>query len=581
MDLISFSRIEKMGLKFPKNPILKSFLFRYLKVRRMNRLYKAHLVGHQGIRFIEKLMGAMNIHFEIPPEELKNIPEKGPFLVISNHPYGFLDGVALINLVGRQRNDFKVLANYFLSEFEPIRDYFIPLNPFEGKNRMNVNGLRVALTHLRDGKPLGLFPAGEVATMQKGFGKIEDKEWDPAVIRFIKSAGVPVIPVYFFGSNSFIFHLLGKIHPYLRTLTIPSEFFKKQNKNIRLRVGKPVMPEELNEFADNEKAGRYLRTCLYALGRYGHTKKFWRVNLQLPKRPEAIVDPVPIDEIERELCRLKENGGLLFSKSNYEIYLGDADHIPGILREIGRLREVTFRMVGEGTNKKLDLDNYDLYYSHLFVFDRSNNVIIGAYRLGKGDEIIDENGVSGFYVSSLFELDAQFIPILRQTLELGRSFVVKEYQQKPLPLFLLWQGILYFLRNNPHYQYLMGPVSISNDFSGFSKDLLIAFIKKNYYNPELAKWVYPKKEFKVKSDPQDIYVVLENHSNDLQKLDKFISGIEPNYLKIPVLLKQYLKQNARIIGFNVDPDFNDCLDGLMILDLKDVPEETFVFLNRK
>jgi putative hemolysin len=238
-------------------------------------------------------------------------------------------------------------------------------------------------------------------------------------------------------------------------------------------------------------------------------------------------------------------------------------------------------MVGEGTNKKLDLDNYDLYYSHLFVFDRSTNGIIGAYRLGKGDGIIDQFGINGFYVSSLFELDTQFTSILTHTLELGRSFVVKEYQQKPLPLFLLWQGILYFLRSNPQYQYLMGPVSISNDFSGFSKDLLIAFIKKNYYNSDLAQWVYPKKEFKVKSDPQDIDVVLENHSNDLQKLDKFISGIEPNYLKIPVLLKQYLKQNARIIGFNVDPDFNDCLDGLMILDLKDVPEETFVFLNRK
>ncbi len=189
-------------------------------------------------------------------------------------------------------------------------------------------------------------------------------------------------------------------------------------------------------------------------------------------------------------------------------------------------------------------------------------------------------GSKGFYISSLFDIDKEMNSVLDQTLELGRSFVVKEYQQKPLPLFLLWQGILHFLKSNEHFKYLMGPVSISNDFSRYSKDLLIAFIKKYHFNNELSKMVHPKKAFVVKSDRDDIDVVLERHANDIHKLDKYISGIEPGYIKIPVLLKQYIRQNARIIGFNVDPNFNDCLDGLMILDISKLPESTMSSLEK-
>lgn len=578
MELISFENLEKSGLKMPGNRLLQKLLFRYLKIERMNRLYREKLGHCQGIHFVDGLLQTMNIRVEVPVEELKNIPEKGPFIVMCNHPYGFLDGLTMLQLMGHRFESFKVLANYFLGEFGPIKDFFIPLNPFTSKVGMNISGLKIAMRHLADGQPLGIFPSGEVATMQHGFGKVEDKEWDIHTVRFMRKANVAIVPLYFFGQNSLKFHVLGKIHPYLRTLSIPSEFFKKEGQTVRLRVGKPIHPNELNTFDSDEKAGRFLRTCLTALGRHEVKQRFSGFNLRRSVAPEPIVEPVPTDELIRELEILKANGGLLFSKSNYEIYLGKAMQIPSILREIGRLREVTFRQVGEGTNKKIDLDNYDTYYNHLFAFDTEAGKIIGAYRLGRGDEIVPQSGKKGFYVQSLFDLDEKMNPILMRTLELGRSFVTKEYQQKPMPLFLLWQGILHFLKATPHIGYIMGPVSISNDFSGFSKDLIIAFIRKNLFNHELAKWVYPKKEFKVTTNAQDIDVVLEHNSNDLQKLDKFISGIEPNALKIPVLLKQYIRQNAKIIGFNVDPDFNDCLDGLMVLDLNDLPEETLAFL---
>lgn len=581
MELISTSGLESAGLQVPGNTLVRKALFSYLKIYKMNNLCDEGMLTGTGINFIEELFQRLNFHFEIPDGELKHIPLEGPYIVMANHPFGFLDGLVMLDIMAQINPEFKVLANFFLKQFGPISDFFIELNPFASNNSRNMRGMKEAFMHLRKGHPLGIFPAGEVATMQKGFGKIEDKVWDQGAIKFMVHANVPIVPMYFYGSNSLTFHLLGKIHPYLRTLTIPSEMFKKENKTIQLRIGKPILPSELKDFNNNERAGRYLRTCLYALGSKVDARKFFRVNLHKIKQPETIIHPVPQEDMKRELERLKMNDGLLFTKSNFEIYLGKPEQIPNILRELGRLREVTFRQVGEGTNKRMDVDEYDLYYLHLFVWDSKSNQIVGAYRLGQGDKIIEHYSKRGFYVTSLFDLDDQMLPILQQTLEMGRSFVVKAYQQKPLPLFLLWQGILAFLAKNNHYQYLMGPVSISNDFTRFSKDVLIAFIKKHYYNADLAQMVYPRKEFKVKTNMDDIDVVLERHANDLQKLDRFISGIEPGYLKIPVLLKQYIKQNAKIIGFNVDPKFNNCLDGLMIANIKEMPEGTLNCRNRK
>jgi len=573
--------MESAGLYVPGNSIIRKALFSYLKVNKMNHLCDQDMLSHKGVAFIEEVFQRLNIHFEIPADELKHLPATGPYIIMANHPFGFLDGLVMLNVMAQINPDFKVLANFFLKQFDPISQFFIELNPFASNNNQNRRGMKAAYTHLKQGLPLGIFPAGEVATMQKGLGKIEDKVWDTAAIKFMVNANVPIIPMYFHGANSLKFHLLGKIHPYLRTLSIPSEFFKKENQTIRLRIGKPIMPAELNAFHNYERAGRYLRTCLYALGSKVDVKKFFNVNLHKIKQAESIIDPVPAAVIKGELEKLKVKNGLLLSKSNYEVFLGQARQMPNIIRELGRLREATFRQAGEGTNKKIDVDEYDLYYQHLFVWDKKMEKIIGAYRLGEGDKIVKQYSKRGLYITSLFDLDDKMTPLLTQTLELGRSFITREYQQKPLPLFLLWQGILSFLSKNRHYRYLMGPVSISNDFTRFSKDVLIAFIKQHYYQTELASMVYPRKEFKVKSNSDDIDVVMERHANDLQKLDQFISGIEPGYLKIPVLLKQYIKQNARIIGFNEDPKFNNCLDGLMIADIREMPKNTLDFLYRK
>lgn len=579
MDFITKDRLKKAGLPVPENPLLLSIAFKALKIKKINKLYRDHLAGHEGVDFVDAILKALNVQYHIADDEWKNIPESGPFIVISNHPFGFIDGVIMIHIMARRNPEFKVLANYFLKGFFPLKDFFLDLNPFESRSNSNVKGLRQAIKHLAKGFPLGLFPAGEVSTIQGLWGKVEDKPWDPTVIKFIVNSGVTVVPMYFGGKNSNAFHIKGKIHPYLRTLSIPSEFFKKQNKTLRVRIGNPIQADDLKGFYPVHKAGNYMRFCVYALGVGGtELRKFFKFGFKPLKKVEPIIDPLPIAKVEDEIKKLQKDGGLLIERSDFQVYIGSSDQIPGIIQELGRLREVTFRQVGEGTNQAMDVDGFDFYYRHLFIWDKKEKCIVGAYRMGCGYEIMERFGMKGFYVTSLFDFEKEMAPILSQTLELGRSFVVKEYQQKPLPLFLLWQGILVHLKKNSGYRYIMGPVSISNDFSSLSKEILIAFIRKNHFNNQLAAMVSPRNEFKVKTSMDDIEMLLEKHNNDLQKLDRFIANIEPGNMKIPVLLKQYIRQNAKIICFNVDPKFNNCLDGLMILDLNELPEETLKFL---
>ncbi len=551
-------------------------MFSYLKIRRIVKMLGSRIESQQELDVIEDFLERINVQYSVADSELRNIPHSEPFVVLANHPFGFLDSLILLSIFGKDREDFKVMANISHKEMKAISSLFIEPGENFSKGVVSQTAMDSCSAHLASGNSVALFPS----CSRIGSNKTDNIKWHESVIRIALDSGLPVVPVYFYGTNSRISQILDILPPSLRSWAMPAEMIQKENSTIRLRIGKVISPSDLESFGNHHKASRYLRACLFALGSQVPVKKFFKSNLKLPKNIEKIIDPVPLPDTEAEIELLRQNGGLLQTKGNYETYLGRTELIPNILRELGRLREVTFREVGEGTNQKLDVDRYDLYYNHLFVWDNDEKCIIGAYRLGRGNDILKQHGTKGFYVTSLFSLDEPLLPILEKTLELGRSFVVRKYQQKPLPLFLLWQGILCFLRDHKEYQYLMGPVSISNDFSVFSKDLLIAFIKKNYFNHELAAYVHPHTGFVVQTNQDDIDVVLER-SNDLQQLDKFIASIEPNYLKVPILLKQYIKQNAKIIAFNVDPLFNNSLDGLMILDLNDVPQETYEMLQSR
>ena len=271
---------------------------------------------------------------------------------------------------------------------------------------------------------------------------------------------------------------------------------------------------------------------------------------------------------------LEQANKRLFTTGEYGVFLTKSEMIPNLMFEIGRLREYTFRQIGEGTNKKIDTDKYDDYYHHLILWSYKHNCFVGAYRLGFGDEIFAKKGFQSFYVSNFFEFSKEMDEKLPKTIEMGRAFIVPEFQQKPMPLFLLWRGIAAVTVRKPAYKYLMGGATISNLFSSYSMSMLFHFLDKNYSNKEVKQYVNAKLPYNIKVSETDEEYMNFFIGNKLKKLDKIIQIAEDDKLKIPVLIKQYLKQNARFVAYNVDKNFNNAVDALIFMEIKDIPEET-------
>jgi putative hemolysin len=438
-------------------------------------------------------------------------------------------------------------------------------------------GFKNALLHLKEGHPLGVFPAGEVSTYRDG-KLVVDKPWEESAMKLIKKAEVPVVPIYFHAKNSRLFYRLSKISDTLRTAKLPSELLTQKRRVIKVRVGKPISVKDQNEQESLSEFSEFLRRKTYMLSNTFEDKPKILDNLQstlkAPKLPKNIVTPVDANLMKDEVERLRLIDSRLLVSKNYEVFLASPGDIPNILREIGRLREITFREVGEGTNEAIDLDKFDTYYRHMFLWDSDKNVIAGAYRMGLGSEIFERYGIDGFYLQDLFRFEPELYKMMSQSIEMGRAFIVSEYQQKPMPLFLLWKGIVHTTLRYPEHKYLIGGVSISNQFSNFSKSLMIEFMKSHYYDPYVAQYVHPKKEFKVKLKDADKDFVFDSTEADLNKFDKIIDEVEPGALRLPVLLKKYIKQNAKLVAFNVDPLFNNSVDGLMYIKIADLPEST-------
>ena len=552
-------------------------LMKVLRISTANEIYNKHK-HKKDLPFLNGLLDEFQIEFEIPEEDLKRIPKEGPFITISNHPLGGIDGILLLKLLLEHRTDYKIIANFLLHRIEPLKPYVMPVNPFENHKdaKSSVAGIKNALLHLREGKPLGLFPAGEVSTYRDGKLMV-DKEWEQGAVRLIKKAKVPVIPIYFHAKNSQLFYTLSKISDTLRTAKLPSELLSQKNRVIKVRIGKPISVKDQDSFTEIPDFYQFLRRKTYMLANpyeKASPKILSTHNLKIPKKAKKITSQKSSDLFVKEVDVLREKGSRLLQSKNYEVFFASAKEIPNILHEIGRLREITFREVGEGTNKPIDLDRFDKYYHHLFLWDDQQNRLVGAYRMGLGKDIYKKHGINGFYIQTLFRIEPELYPMMEKTIEMGRAFIIKEYQQKPMPLFLLWKGIVHVTLRHPEHKYLMGGVSISNQFSEFSKSLMIEFMKSHYYDPYVAQYIRPKKEFKVKLKDADKDFVFDATEADMQKFDKIIDELEPGELRIPVLIKKYVKQNARLVAFNVDPKFNNAIDGLMYIKVADIPEST-------
>ena len=553
-------------------------LMKVLKISTLNKFYKKH--KHlKDIDFLDSILDEFKIKFEIPEEDLKRLPKEGAYITVSNHPLGGIDGILLLKLMLEQRDDFKIIANFLLHRIAPLKPYIMPVNPFEDRKdvKSSIVGFKNSILHLRDGHPLGLFPAGEVSTYRDG-KLVVDKPWEEAAMKLVKKAEVPVVPIYFHAKNSNLFYQLSKISDTFRTAKLPSEVLTQKRRIIKVRIGKPISVNDQKEHTSLDGFSEFLRRKTYMLSNTFENKSKILDNisstLKTPKAPKNIVTPVDNSLMIKEVDALRENDSRLLQSKNYEVFLAQADKIPNMLREIGRLREITFREVGEGTNEAIDLDVFDNYYHHMFLWDNEKKVLAGAYRMGLGSKIFERYGIDGFYLQNLFRFEPELYKMMSQSIEMGRAFIIKEYQQKPMPLFLLWKGIVHITLRFPEHKYLIGGVSISNQFSNFSKSLMVEFMKSHYYDPYIAQYVYPKKEFKVKLKDADKDFVFDEAAADLNKFDKFIDEIEPGALRLPVLLKKYIKQNARLVAFNVDPLFNNSVDGLMYIKIADLPEST-------
>jgi len=568
-DISKAIKLDKTG-KF--GTAIGWLLMRILKLNKINRFY-ADIKHLEGLDFINAIFDKLNIDFDIPEEDLKRIPKNAEFITVSNHPLGAIDGVLLLKLILEQRNDYKALASYLLERVAPLQPYLISVNDDKKKNISSIAGLKNALQHLQDGHPLGIFPAGEVSTY-KDNRLVVDKTWDETALKLIYNAKVPIIPIYFHAKNSRFFYFLSKIHPVFKTAKLPSEVISKRKRTIKVRIGKPITPKMQKDFADYYMLGEFIRKKTYILAKTFEEKKLVKVVKKKESKPKSIIPPVSIEKLEKDIQVIMQNGDKMFEKNEYVGFLSDAKNIPNLLREIGRLREETFRMIGEGTGKEIDLDRYDKFYKHLILWDKDQKKIAGAYRMGLGREIFEHHGIKGFYLHELFDYDPELYNMMSKTIEMGRAFVSADYQLKPFPLFLLWRGIVHTTLRHPDHEYLMGPVSISDQFSDFSKSLIIEFMKSYFFDAYTAQYVKPKKPFKVKLDDKDKEFIFASAGENLNKFDKLIDELEPNNLKVPVLLKKYIKQNAKIVAFNVDPDFNDALDGLMYIKISNLPEDT-------
>ncbi len=553
-------------------------LMKLLKISTINKVYNRNKHLHD-LEFLNGILDEFQIKFEIPEEDLKRLPKDGAYITISNHPLGGIDGILLLKLMLEQRSDFKIIANFLLHRIAPLKPYIMPVNPFEDRKdiKSSITGFKNSILHLREGKPLGIFPAGEVSTYRDG-KLVVDKPWEEAAMKLVQKAEVPVVPIYFHAKNSRLFYKLSKISDTFRTAKLPSEVLTQKRRVVKVRIGRPISVEDQKEHTTLENFSEFLRRKTYMLSNAFEDKSKILDNisstLKTPKIPKKIVTPINTEVMIKEIETLKESDYRLLKSKNYEVYLAPASKLPNIIKEIGRLREITFREVGEGTNEAIDLDKFDTYYHHMFLWDDEAKIIAGAYRMGLGSKIFEKYGIDGFYLQDLFRFEPELYKMMSQSIEMGRAFIIKDYQQKPMPLFLLWKGIVHTTLRFPEHKFLIGGVSISNQFSNFSKSLMIEFMKSHYYDPYIAQYVHPKKEFKVKLKDADKDFVFDATEADLNKFDRIIDEIEPGALRLPILLKKYIKQNAKLVAFNVDPLFNNAVDGLMYIKIADLPEST-------
>jgi putative hemolysin len=473
------------------------------------------------------------------------IPTTGPVIVAANHPRGALDGLVLAALVRRVRPDARLLANFVLSRIPEMRSLCFFVDPFNGPRAeaRSLGGLRAAHLWLRRGGALIMFPAGEVAHHRTEHGTAE-QPWSNTLGRLASTTRAAIVPAFIEGENSRLFYAAGRVHPLLRTALLPRELVAARRSQVRVRFGNALA-------TDTNPATLTSRTQKATEDLSRQSRQTMKADL--PRRSG--------DAARAEIAQLQPEATML-KTGRFQVYCAPASDIPLTLQEIGRLRAVSYRAAGEGTDADVDLDTFDQHYLHLFAWDHDEDRVVGAYRIGRTDRIVNERSVAGLYTRTLFQYDRELIDALPPALELGRSFVRPEYQRNYQALLLLWRGIGKFVIRHAEYRVLFGPVSISARYCDASHALLTAFLEQNHLDASLARMVVP-----VHPRPATTVPGVGPIPSDVASAERLVTSLESDGKGMPVLLRQYLKLNARALGFSIDPSFGNVVDALMAVDL--------------
>jgi len=545
-------------------------LGRFLPLAEMENLYQ-RIQQSNSRSWFERVLSEMRVTLKVDPNDLKRIPTAGSVLVVANHPFGILDGATLGVLLSQVRSDAKIMTNLLLSGIPELHECCIFVDPFKGagSTERNRRAMKEAMLWLREGHLLAVFPAGEVSRLQPERVEVTDPEWNPVTMRLARATKAVVVPVFFHGRNSAVFQMLSLVHPGLRTAWIMREFLSQAGKTVQVRIGTAISRRTLEEIKMDQDAIEYVRRRTYLLAHRPlpisrlappiHLSFLRSNNKPIAMETSRDLIAAEIQCLPSEQC-IEKNGEL-------SVYFARPTQIPSILQELGRLRELTFREVGEGTGKGRDLDQFDDYYGHLFLWDENKRQLAGAYRMGLCPEILATRGPDGLYTSTLFRYDPPFFEKLGPAIELGRSFVVPEYQRQFSPLLLLWKGIARYVSMHPHTPVLFGAVSISKRYSAASRELIVRYFESRQPN-DLANFVHPRRPFRpLRLRPWDCNAI-SRCLRDLGDLGDSVSDLEPDAKGLPILVRQYANVGGTVLAFNVDRNFSNCLDGLVFVDLR-------------
>lgn len=543
---------------FFKRIFLKT-LDKILYVNEINRVVKRN-EGLTNFEFIEEVFEYLNFSFKISNKDIKRIPSEGRLIVVANHPIGSLDSLAILKAISEIRTDVKIVANDILTKFESINDLILPYS-IESKKmqRANISAIQSALDNEM---AVIIFPAAEVSRLK--LLTVRDSKWHKGAVYFAKKFNSPILPIFINAKNSVLFYTVSSINKAISMVLLAHELFNKKNKTIEIIIGDPIPAKAFStNYINDQTQIKLLKKHVYSLskgkGNIFHTEK-------------NVIHPIDRKTIKRELTNAEHIGQ---TRDNKKIIITDITESPNVLNEIARLRELTFRKVGEGTGKKRDFDNFDKQYKHLVVWDENELEIVGSYRIGIGKDIVKSQGINGLYTTTLFDFSKKFQnEIISESIELGRSFVQRKYWNTNA-LNYLWQGIGAFLSNNDWVRYMYGGVSISNNYSENAKSLIVFYFDKWFGdNENLAR---SKNRYLLSESMKNEFNNLFTSNNYKEDYKILKNVLRPTGFTVPILYKHYSELcnegGVKFLDFGVDPDFENCIDGLILVDVDKIKDE--------